>query len=89
MDKNLQSALKKVKLSFSGDSWHGCLTPAEIVALIDAGALPTKGNKDFHLGEKWIRENKKSGDCRPLWFYFLPGKLKLDMTHVRHGKKPH
>jgi hypothetical protein len=49
------------------NGWCGCFTPAEIIALIAAGARPVESNQSLLEQTK----NKiKTGDCTPVWFYF-------------------
>jgi hypothetical protein len=53
------------------DQWCGCLTPSEILALVENGIC------DYD--ETWIdyaKQMRAKGDCSPFWFYFKLGKLK-------------
>jgi hypothetical protein len=65
-DGNLGRALYKVE-NFADNYWGGYLTPSEVLALLNAGAIPTQYSwKDF----EYFREKKAKGDCRPTWWYF-------------------
>jgi len=66
---NLASALKKVHRHLRTE-WVGYLTPAEIVALVKAGARPQDA-MDLSRNEEYVRK----GDSSPGWFYFQRGRL--------------
>lgn len=78
---NLDRALRKVTHHRAG-VWCGYLTPSEILAVIDAGAVITN---DWKLD--WIKEDVRKGQCRPTWFYFTPRKQLLPLLPKRDNKK--
>jgi hypothetical protein len=53
--------------------YGGCLTPAEILALMKAGA-----KEQAHFSWiPYITEKYNKGECRPVWFYFFPNGIKM------------
>ena len=63
---NLASAL--YKCSYDGMEFHGSLTPAEIIALVNTKGVILKGHKVWQV--EWIKQHKRKGDCSPMNFYF-------------------
>jgi hypothetical protein len=62
---NLKSALRKIKWAWENEFCE-YLTPAEIIALIEAGIKPSEGSK---WALEWIRKKRENGICNPIWFY--------------------
>ena len=65
-EANLERAIAKLQ-PHGRDCWCAPLTPAEIVALADAGAVPSLG----HAVER-AKERVSKGDSGTTWFYFSP-----------------
>jgi hypothetical protein len=65
---SLKSAIAKLQ-KHGWDVWCAALTPAEIVALVDAGAIPSL---ETHVTR--ARENLAKGESGATWFYFTPRK---------------
>ena len=80
---NLGRALGKVK-HYHADQWCGYLTPSEILALLEAGAMATSGS-GWEIA--WAKRKKDSGESRPTWFYFSPRKELREMLPEREHKK--
>jgi hypothetical protein len=70
-NKNLDSALRKAKPFSDTKKWCGCFTPSEILALVEAGVSGDSWKIDY------AKEMKRTGISKPMWFYFLPGKVKM------------
>jgi len=67
-EPNLLRAIAKLKPE-GPDAWCAPLMPAEIVALADAGAVPTLESHVIRA-----RESVAKGEGLTTWFYFTPGK---------------
>tara|TARA_B100001105_G_C22398664_1_gene448054 strand:- start:4845 stop:5099 length:255 start_codon:yes stop_codon:yes gene_type:complete len=67
-EANLTSAIAKL-VQNGRDVWCAALTPAEIVALVDAGAI---ANLAAHVVR--AREKLTKGESGSTWFYFTPRK---------------
>ena len=60
-----RAALRKAR-HFDGQYWTACLTPTQICALADMGAIATE-----HEIEN-ARLRKQRGNSALRWFYFIP-----------------
>lgn len=79
--KHLENALRKAQLFNPHRSeWTGCFIPSEILALVQAGAIPSQYIVEL------AQLDKNTGQSSRRWFYFFPGKLSLPLQH-RHDKK--
>lgn len=67
-ESNLTSAIAKLQQD-GRDVWCAALTPAQIVALVDAGAI---ANLDSHVNR--ARERLAKGESGRTWFYFTARK---------------
>jgi hypothetical protein len=67
-EANLKRAIAKLQPN-GRDVWCAALTPAEIVALVDAGAV---SNLEAHVTR--AREKLATGVSDSTWFYFTPRK---------------
>lgn len=68
----LLSAVRKAHITTgSRNSWGGCFTPSEIVALVDSKIVVVQSH-DWCV--KWARMKMKEGVSNPSWFYFCPRK---------------
>jgi len=67
-EANLQRAIGKLQPS-GRDVWCAALTPAEIIALVEAGAI---ASLEAHVSR--AREKLAKGESDSTWFYFTPRK---------------
>ena len=67
-EANLKRAIAKLQPN-GRDVWCAALTPAEIVALVEVGAVP---NLESHVAR--AREKLAKGESDSTWFYFTPRK---------------
>jgi hypothetical protein len=82
-----QAIIKKLSYTQSL-GWYGCLTPVEIVTLVD-GEYVTHTKSDWWIDDE--REKVKTGKGGTYWFYFEPTKkLRKYLTEQKteHGRKP-
>lgn len=80
---NLSRAIAKCHLHAKTE-WTGYLTPSEILALVDAGAIPV--NEPAHI--EWIKKKVARGESRPTYFYFYPNAALLELLkeRIQHKK---
>lgn len=78
----LKLAIKKCRRFSDTNQWCGYLTSAEVVVLVEAGAIPTNS-----LRLAWVeraKENMKRGVSKNVWFYFYPNGLKMIDSLQKH-----
>lgn len=74
----LRIALSKVK-HFDERVWCGALTPCEILALVEDGAIPNYSLKYWEWEKKCLEDDIREGISYQKWFYFeKEGLIKND-----------
>lgn len=93
--QNFNRLRKKIKW-FRREEYYGYLTPVEILYLVTNKCGPYLGYSDVDYQEIWngnihrIMKHKVKGECKPLFFYFVPSKFireKFELSEEMHNGK--
>lgn len=83
LSKPLETALGKARPFSDTKEWCGCLTPVEILALVNDGHKACNPQDVV-----WAKQHAQKGESKAYWFYFFAtGENKPKFVrHKKHHK---